>query len=184
MLAYIFWHRPNPQVERNAYEDAIKRFQGALLRHPSPGLLGGASYRVEPLPWLGDEPGYEDWCLLQGSWAMDPLNAFAVAGERQPSHDVVAAQMGSGAGGLYTHVWGEECKAPESTVVWMTRPRGIQWQPALEPVRAAVPNATFWRRQMVLGPGREFAVEVPGSATIPVPPGWDAIHIRRERLTP
>src|SRR5439155_11851377 len=104
------------------------------------------------------------------------------AGERQPSHDVVAAQMAAGAGGLYTHIWGEVCTAPESTVVWLTRPRGIQWQPALETVRDAVPNATFWRRQMVLGPGREFAAEMPGSASIPVPAGWDAIDIHRTRL--
>lgn|SRR5262245_34403121 len=184
MLAYVFWHRPFAQVGQAAYEDAIRRFQGALTRHPSPGLVGAGSYRVETLPWLNDQPGYEDWCFIQGSWAMDPLNAFAVAGERQPTHDAIAAQMAAGAGGLYAHIWGEICTAPESTIAWMTRPRGIQWMPPLEGVRAAVPHATFWRRQMVLGPAREFAVEVPGRASIPVPPGWDAIHVQRTRLMP
>jgi hypothetical protein len=24
------------------------------------------------LPWLGNRSGYEDWCLLDGSWALDP----------------------------------------------------------------------------------------------------------------
>ena len=184
MLAYVFWHRPYPHVERNTYEDGIRCFQDALIRRPAPGFIAAASWRIEAVPWLGDQPGYEDWCLIQGSWAMDPLNAFAVAGDTQPSHDVVAAQMAAGAGGLYTHVWGAACAARESTVVWLTRPRGIQWQPALEPVRAAVPNATFWRRQMVLGPALEFAVELPGHATIPVPAGWEARYVRRERLTP
>src|SRR5262249_43025346 len=105
MLAYIFWHRSHPHVEHAAYETAITRFQQALSRHPSPGLMSGTSYRIEPVPWLGDQGGYEDWCLLQGSWAMDPLNAYAVMGERQPSHDQVAAEMGVGHGGLYAHVW-------------------------------------------------------------------------------
>ena len=183
MLAYIFWHRSHPHVERVAYETTIMRFQQALSQHPSPGLIGGASYRIDPVPWLGDQGGYEDWCLLQGSWAMDPLNSYAVMGERQPSHDQVAAEMGVGHGGLYAHVWGEPCTAKDSTIIWMTRPRGINWRAALEPVRAAVPNATFWRRQMVLGPALEFAVEVPGNATIPVPDGWQARSVRRARLT-
>ena len=184
MLAYIFWHRSHPHVEPAAYETAITRFQHALSRHPSPGLISGASYRIEPVPWLGDQGGYEDWCLLQGSWAMDPLNAYAVMGERQPSHDHVAAEMGVGHGGLYAHVWGEACTAQELTIVWLTRPRGIDWRAALEPVRAAVPGATFWRRQMVLGPALEFAVEVPGSATIPVPDRWQARSVKRTRLAP
>src|SRR4029079_8683956 len=184
MLAYVFWHRSYPQIERATYEDAIKRFQEALSRNPSPGLDAAISWRIEGAPWLGDQTGYEDWGFLQGSWAMDPLHAFAVHGERQPSHDVLAAQMGAGAGGLYTHVWGEKCTAPTSTIFWMTRPRGIRWQPLLEAVRAQVPSATFWRRQMVLGPAPEFAVEVPGDTTIPVPDGWETRHIKRVRLTP
>jgi hypothetical protein len=43
------------------------------------------------LSWLDNRPGYEDWCLLDGSWALDPLNAFA---------DSAAAQMEEGHGGL------------------------------------------------------------------------------------
>lgn len=184
MLAYVFWHRSYPQVEPATYENSIMRFQEALSRNPSPGLDGAASWRIEAVPWLGDQGGYEDWCFLQGSWAMDPLNAFAVVGDRQPSHDTLAAQMGAGAGGLYTHIWGNVCTAPTSTVVWLTRPRGIQWRPPLEAVRAKVPAATVWRRQMVLGPAPEFAVEAPGAATIPVPPGWESRAVKRVRLTP
>jgi hypothetical protein len=37
---------------------------------------------------------------------------------------------------------------------------------------------------MVLGPAPEFAVEVPGDTTIPVPDGWETRHIKRVRLTP
>ena len=51
---------------------------------------GSASFRVAALPWLGNRPGYEDWCLLDGSWALDPLNAFAVAGPVMSAHVATA----------------------------------------------------------------------------------------------
>ena len=53
MLAYVFWHRPYPRIERSAYEDANRRFREVLLRHPSPGLTGAASWRIEAVSWLG-----------------------------------------------------------------------------------------------------------------------------------
>ena len=87
MLAYIFWHRPYPQTEQKSYEAAIARFQHDLAGQPPPGFIAAASFWIEPVPWLDDHPGYEDWCLLDGSWALDPLNGFAVTGPRQPSHD-------------------------------------------------------------------------------------------------
>src|SRR5436305_7748518 len=127
MLAYVFWHRPAPNVERPAYEGKMKHFQQSLMRYPSPGLTAAWSWRIEAVPWLGDEAGYEDWCLLQGSWAMDPLNASAVSGDTKVAHDPLAAQMAAGAGGLYTHVGGEPCSAAKSTVAWLTRPRSIDW---------------------------------------------------------
>jgi len=184
MLAYVFWHRPSPRVERPAYEEKMRRFQQSLLKHPSPGLTGAWSWRIDAVPWLGDHAGYEDWCLLQGSWAMDPLNSYAVAGDTKVVHDPLAAQMEIGAGGLYAHVLGEPCTATRSTVVWLTRPRGIDWRAALEPIHVAHPNATIWRRQMVLGPAPEFGVEVPGEAAIAAPEGWQGRAVRRDRLAP
>jgi hypothetical protein len=183
MLAYIFWHRPNPQIEQKAYEASIVRFQADLAREPPPGFIGASSFAIGAVPWLGNQAGYEDWCLLDGSWAMDPLNAFAITGARQPSHDHVAAQMADGAGGLYAHAGGEIFQAPESTVYWLTRPRGIQWQAAIAPIRAKCPQAVIWRRQMVLGPATEFAVAVPGDTAIAVPSGWQlACCVTRRRL--
>ena len=78
------------------------RFQQRLGQQQPPGFGGSASFRVAALPWLGNRPGYEDWYLLDGSWALDPLNAFAVAGPVMNAHDAAAAQ-----GGLYALVWGE-----------------------------------------------------------------------------
>ena len=62
MLAYIFWHRPYPNTECQRYEEGIVRFQNDL----------------------------EDWYLLDGTWAMDPLNAFAISGHVEAPHDSVA----------------------------------------------------------------------------------------------
>jgi len=96
------------------------------------------------------------WCLLEGSWAMDPLNGFAISGSRQPSHDHVAAQMAEGAGGLYTYAGGAILHTPQSAVYWLTRPRGIHWQADIAPLRDRWRDAVVWRRQMVLGPAAEF----------------------------
>src|SRR6516162_926382 len=105
MIAYLFWHRAYPTTTVEQYEDALMRFQQRLGQQQPPGFGGSASFRVAALPWLGNQPGYEDWCLLDGSWALDPLNAFAVAGAVMSAHDAAAAQMEEGHGGLYALVW-------------------------------------------------------------------------------
>jgi hypothetical protein len=141
MLAYIFWHRPQPHVDTTLYEDALMRFQATLARNPPPGFIAAGSFRIEAVPWLGDRPGYEDWCLVDGSWALDPLNGFAVTGHAQAPHDKAAGLMEQGQGGLYAHVGGAHVgggslPAGRSVVHWLTRPRGIPWQPPLEALRA------------------------------------------------
>ena len=182
MLAYIFWHRPYSSIERQRYEQAIVRFQNDLAGSKPPGFIRATSFQIEAVPWLSDLPGYEDWYLLDGTWAMDPLNAFAISGHVQAPHDSVAATMEQGHGGLYAHAGGESMPAPRSTIHWLTRPRGIQWQPAIEAVRGSCPQAKAWRRQMVLGPAAEFAVETPGESEIDVPAGWQRRRVMRMRL--
>jgi len=182
MLAYIFWHRPFAHVDSKIYEAAIVRFQRDLARQPPPGFLGAASFAIEPVPWLSDLAGYEDWYLVEASWALDPLNAFAIAGAMQAPHDRAAAQMDQGHGGLYAHAGGEGRTAAQSTITWLTRPRGIQWQPAVEAIRRQCPQANVWRRQMVLGVAAEFALEAPGDTPIDVPSGWEACRVKRVRL--
>jgi hypothetical protein len=132
MLAYLFWHRPYATTTVKQYEVALLRFQQHLGQQHPPGFGGSASFRVAALPWLDNRPGYEDWCLLDGSWALDPLNAFAVAGPVMSAHDAAAAQMEEGHGGLYALVWGEPVLPERSTAVWLTRPRGIQWRTTLD----------------------------------------------------
>jgi hypothetical protein len=126
MIAYLFWHCAYPTTTAEQYEEALMRFQQRLGQQQPPGFGGSASFRVAALPWLGNRPGYEDWCLLDGSWALDPLNAFAVAGPVISAHDAAAAQMEDGHGGLYALVWGEPVLPKRSTAVWLTRPRGMR----------------------------------------------------------
>ena len=182
MLAYVFWHRPYAHVDPQRYQAATVRFQRDLEAAKPPGFVSAASFQIEPVAWLGDLPGYEDWYLLEGAWAIDPLNAFAITGHVQGPHDHVAALMEEGHGGLYAHAGGETVTAAQSAVQWLTRPRGVQWQPALDAVRAACPHANIWRRQMVLGPASEFAVEVPDETAIDIPSGWQSRRVKRVRL--
>jgi hypothetical protein len=114
-----------------------------------------------------------------GSWALDPLNSFAVAGPVASAHDAAATQMEEGYGGLYALVWGEPVLPERSTTVWLTRPRGIQWRTTLDALQ--LPGTTLWRRQMVLGPGKEFALIVP-SVDLSPPSGWSALSIDRVRV--
>jgi hypothetical protein len=182
MLAYLFWHRPYATTTVKQYEEALLRFQQHLGQQRPPGFSGSASFRVAALPWLDNRPGYEDWCLLDGSWALDPLNAFAVADPVASAHDAAAAQMEDGLGGLYALAWGEPVLPERSTAVWLTRPRGIQWRPVLETLRQQFPQTTLWRRQMVLGPGKEFALIVPHALNVAAPAGWSALAIERVRV--
>lgn len=184
MLAYLFWHHPYTTTTATQYEEALICFQQRLGQQQPPGFRGSASFRVAALPWLNDRPGYEDWCLLEGCWALDPLNAFSVAGPVTSAHDAAATQMEEGHGGLYSLVWGEPALPERSTVVWLTRPRGIQWRPILDAVRQQLPEATLWRRQMVLGPGKEFALIVQPGHKVATLSGWTALPIDRVRVEP
>jgi len=72
--------------------------------------------------------------------------------------------------------------AVSATAVWLTRPRGIQWRPVLDTVRQQFPQTTLWRRQMVLGSGKEFALIAPLGVDVAAPSGWSALAIERVRV--
>jgi hypothetical protein len=182
MLSYIFWHRPKGASNQSGYEELLLRFQWHLNQQKLRGLLETGSFRVSPLPWLKGERVYEDWCLVEGSWVLDALNALAVEKDVAGAHDAAAAQMDEGHGGLYSLVWGEAALPSRSTAVWLTRPRGIQWRPILDALRDEFPKATLWRRHMVLGPGKEFALIMPPDQKVTVPSEWTAFFVDRDRV--
>ena len=69
-----------------------------------------------------------------------------------------------------------------STAVWLTRPRRVEWRPVLEAMQQQLSQTTLWRRQMVLGPGKEFALIVPPGLNVAAPAGWSALAIERVRV--
>ena len=77
----------------------VGRFQNDLAGSKPPGFIAATSFQIEVVPRLSDLPGYEVWYPLDGTWAMDPLNAFAISGHVQP-HVSVAAMMEQWHGGL------------------------------------------------------------------------------------
>lgn len=185
MLAYLFWHRPYPETSAAAYEAALLGFHRQLAEARPIGFQASAAYRITPTPWLGEREGYEDWYLVDASWALDPLNRGAVTGVVEAAHAAIAALMEVGYGGLYAQVWGELTRPRDSRVAWLSRPRGIRYEPILDGLRDRLGGAlSCWRRQMVLAPAPEFALVGPPSLDPTPPPGWQARVIERVCLWP
>ena len=133
-------------------------------------LAGGADLR-RAAEQMSIGVGTARWYLKQ---------ALGKTGARRQS-DLV--RLAEGAGGLYTYAGGEILRTPQSTVYWLTRPRGIHWQADVASLRDRWRDVVVWRRQMVLGPAAEFAVEVRGDLEIEVPPGWQLrCCVKRARL--
>lgn len=173
MIAYVFWHWPDADVDREAYEAAQRRFHAELNQVGSDGFQRSVGYRVSGASWIPGGAGYEDWYLLDGSHALDPLNEVAVSARVRSAHDA-AARSASGAGGLYRLVLGVPPLA-SGTVHWVRKPRGAPYE---EFYAGFGQGSVLWRRQMVLGPAREFLVE--GD----LPPGLDAEPVERELFSP
>lgn len=169
MIAYVFWHWPDAGAERDAYEAAQREFHQKLGEAPSEGFQRSTSFRVHGVPWIAGGEGYEDWYLLDGSYALDPLNELAVSPAVRGVHDA-AARSAAGAGGLYRLVRGVP-RLAAGRVLWVAKRRGDPYDGFYARFG---PDTVIWRRQMVLGPAREFLIE--GEA----PEGLDAIGVERE----
>src|SRR5271157_5971651 len=108
MLAYAFWHWPQPDVTPQAYGDALIAFHVALSDHAPAGFLASAVFRASPVPWMGaPDGGYLDWYLLSDSAALDGLNEAAVSPACGGAHDRAARLAAGGTAALYQHWAGE-----------------------------------------------------------------------------
>jgi hypothetical protein len=145
LLAYLFWHRPRPGVEREEYEQAQRQFQ-ALLEGEA------ACFRLEALPF-DDGPGYEDWYLVEDWQALGELNAAAVDARRKGGHDRAAAMAADGWGGIYASIHGPASIPAQAR--WAHKPRGESTADFLAEIRDDTP---VWQRQLVLGPAPEFCI--------------------------
>jgi len=180
MLAYVFWHWRRAAVTAPDYEAAQRRFHSALGAAPPPGFARSFSVALEGAPWAaGGGQAYEDWYLVDGSAALDPLNEAAISASRQAPHDAAAALAGGGTAGLYSLRLGAPGAAP-GTATWFAKPEGMTYRDlfaALEPV-VRVEGAAVWGRQMTLGPALEFCLHTRGPAPLPEPMAPFAIRCR------
>lgn len=157
MLAYVFWHQPQPGFEPSEYEARLTAFHERLAATPPPGFLGSRSVATGGTPWLGD-PCYEDWYLVADYAALGALNVGAIDTDHASTHDVVASQASSGTGGLYELVAG--CPtARAASHVWFAKPPGwsyVRLHADIALTYTGASDCALWQRQLVLGPSPEY----------------------------
>ncbi len=164
MLAYVFWHWPQPQIERGSYEDNLTEFHRTLAANKPDGFRESLVFRISNANWLKtDGEAYEEWYLLDDSAAMDPLNEAAVTGVCEEPHNRVAREAADGTGGLYRLRAGEEDLSEAKFAVWLSKPNGVSYKDfyaSLQPLTSQ-PGVALWGRQMTLGPTTEFCIHSP-----------------------
>lgn len=149
MLAYVFWHRPKADVDRDAYESAQRAFHGTIA-------VPSGCFRLDALPF-GRGGGYEDWYLIEGWAELGALNDAATDSARRDRHDRAAELAADGWGAVYALVRGP-AEIPAG-VDWRDKERGRPTADFLD----SLPASTVWRRQLVLGPAPEFCAAAASS---------------------
>src|SRR6185295_587396 len=116
MLAYVFWHWPQPVIARGAYEEHLREFQQTLAANKSSGFQQSVVFRIRGASWLNtSEEAYEEWYLLDDSAAMDP-------------HNKVAREAADGTGGLYRLRDGVEDLDEAKFAIWVSKPAGVSYK--------------------------------------------------------
>jgi hypothetical protein len=171
LLAYVFWHWRRAGVSEPSYVALQRRFHAALAEAPPPGFLRSRSAAIRGVAWAAaGADAYEDWYLVEGTAALDPLNEAAVTASRQLAHDAAAAAAEDGIAGLYRLRRGSG-DAVHRTAAWFAKPDGMSYgelYAVLEPLLVGSAGA-LWGRQMVLGPTPEFCLHTPGPVVLPPP---------------
>lgn len=170
MLAYVFWHWPQPSIDRDAYVDHLADFHRTLASNKPPGFRNSIIFRINGANWLNTSgEAYEEWYLLDDSAAMDPLNEAAVSGVCEQPHNRVAREAADGTGGIYRFRAGQEELAQSRFAVWLSKPNGVSYNDffaALQPLTSQ-PGLGLWGRQMTLGPTTEFCIHSPTQVQLP-----------------
>jgi hypothetical protein len=201
VLAYLSWHRPAPDVEKEAYEQALERFHRSLAHRPPSGFRGSASFRAPTLPWLKttgpgvceDSPrehpeGYEDWYLLDGWSAVGVLEEAVISRGHITAHDSIAKLTGPATSAVYRLGEGHASLTDTRVAVWVARDRGYKSPTIADLLGDGMDRASggLWRRCVGLGPAPEYCLlagAVPaGVAPSRLPAGWNATTYPREAL--
>ena len=172
MLAYVFWHWRRPEIPRDEYERRQQAFHAALTASPSPGFVRSTSAAITGAPWAnGGGDAYEDWYLVEGSAALDPLNDAAISAARERPHAEAAAVAAGGTAALY-RLRGGRALARPTHATWFDKPADRGYARLAEELRPIVDGGgmALWCRQMVLGPSPEFCLH--GDAPAALPDGY------------
>jgi len=177
MLAYVFWHWPQPEIDRNSYVDHLINFHRTLAANKSSGFQRSAVFSMNGAPWLDTAAeAFEEWYLLDDSAAMDRLNEAAVSGNCETPHNLVAREAAGGTGGLYRLRAGHEVLAQAKVASWLSKPAGMSYPDLysdLEDMTAT--GITLWGRQMTLGPTKEFCLH--SQEEIQLPSEFDSLSL-------
>jgi hypothetical protein len=185
VLAYVAWHRPDARADVAAYEHALERFHHSLARVPPSGFCGSSAFRIAGMPWHADtapdeQPGYEDWYVVEGWSALGVLEEAAVAHGHVSRHDALAALAEQAVGAVYRLSEGHPRLELARVGVWVAPARGHVPVTIADLLGDGMDReaAALWRRCLGLGPAPEYcllAPEVPaGVAPARLPPGWTA----------
>src|SRR5829696_2614139 len=122
MLAYVFWHWPQSNVDPRSYVDHMIEFHQTLAANRPIGFHESVVFRVHGASWLNtNDEAYEEWYLLDDSAAMDRLNEAAVSGVCEEPHNRVAREAADGTGGLYRLRAGAEDLSEARFAVWLSK---------------------------------------------------------------
>jgi hypothetical protein len=193
VLAYVAWHRPADGVEPSAYERSLERFHRSLARVPPSGFCGSSAFRIDGLPWEGDEaqsgqPGYEDWYLLDSWAALGVLEEAAVAHGHASRHDAVAKMAAHAIGGVYRLSEGHPRLEHARVGVWVAPARGHVAPTIADLLGDGMDPevAGLWRRCLGLGPAPEYCLLAPetpaGVSAARLPSGWKSIATERSAV--
>ena len=171
MLAYVFWHWSQANIDRATYVDHIADFQRTLSANKPKGFQRSTVFRIQAVNWLNTSGEvYEEWYLLDDSAAMDPLNDAAVSGACEEPHNRVAREAADGTGGLYRLRAGNNDLDQARFALWLSKPNGVSYKDfyaSLAPITSQ-PGVALWGRQMTLGPTTEFCIHSPTSLQLPL----------------
>lgn len=168
MLAYVFWHWRKPSLGASEYEARQRAFHDALLAAPPTGFVHSYTHALRGAPWAnGGGEAYEDWYVVDGSAALDPLNQGAISASRKAPHDAAAAASAGGTAGLYSLRLGVAPEGPAASY-WFAKPDGMRYEALFDLVSPlCADGAALFMRHMVLGPAPEFCVQAEAPVSLP-----------------
>lgn len=184
MLAYVFWHWPQPDIDRDAYEDHVREFQQALAKNKPEGFQQSVVFRIYGAGWLKTNgEAYEEWYLLDDSAAMDRLNTAAVSDACEEPHNKVAREAADGIGGLYRLREGAENLEQAKFAIWLGKPAGVSYKNFYADLQSLTTQSgvALWGRQMTLGPTTEFCVH--SKSPLQLPSGYSGYTLNLQLIS-